>query len=123
MPSPDVTANYIRIRVKDPKGFTKLRIKGLTGRVKAVVGFIKGGGSEIQSVLFPKDTYSVTDAKRWMNVHGHTIQEVYMVQDIMINPKNFEFAFIEEVYHGEEEKSKHDWLFDKRTNEDIFFGD
>jgi hypothetical protein len=114
--------NYIRIKINEPEGFSKLRIKTLGNGIKAIIGFVKGG-SDIQSYIFPKNQYSVNEAKIWVKEHVHQIQEVYLVNDVMINPTSFGLTFVEEVYHEDIKKSKHDWMFEKRTNEDIFYGD
>ena len=59
----DVTANYVRIRVASPSKFARLRVKTLGKGIKGIIGFMKGGGSEIQSFLFPRKQYTLAQAK------------------------------------------------------------
>ena len=51
----DVTANYVRIRVANPSKFIRMRVKTLGKGIKGIIGFMKGGGSEIQSLLFQEN--------------------------------------------------------------------
>lgn len=80
----DVTANFIRIRVASPKKFVRFRIKTLGKGIKAVVGFMAGGGSQIQSFLFPKRLYTLKQAKAWIKSHNYSISECYLVTNIEI---------------------------------------
>ena len=117
--------NYIRMNVKNSTGFNKMRIKSLGDRVKAVHGFSKEGINEVQSVLFPKDQYNIKGAKSWMNQHGYNYENIFLVNDVILSSSH-NITFIEEAYHEPENKtksSKHDWLFDNRTNEEAFYGE
>lgn len=91
----DVTANFIRIRVANPALFVRFAVKTLGKGIKGVVGFKKGGGSEIQSFLFPKSKYTLAQAKAWINDHKYNIseskEEWYLVKDIMVGPSFIEF--------------------------------
>jgi len=73
----DVTANYIRIRVANPKQFIRFRMKRLGAGLMAVIGFKKGGGSQIQSFLFPKSSYTLSEARAWISKHGYSVSETY----------------------------------------------
>lgn len=88
---------YIRIRVADPINFSRFRVKSLENGIKSVMGFIKDGGSEIQSILLPRDKYDLKSAKIWVNQHGYKINETLLVYDIIIDPKTFDLTFIEET--------------------------
>lgn len=119
--------NFIRVRVKDPKGFSKMRIRTLSERIRAVHGFSKDGTNEIQSVLFPKDQYTISQAKNWMVERGYQVQEVYLVNDIMLSKSgSHDITFIEEVYHGveiQETKPKnYDWLL-KESDVNAYYGE
>jgi hypothetical protein len=116
------TANFIRIRVASPTQFIRFRVKTLGKGIKAVLGFKKGGGSEIQSVLFPRGRYDLTSAKAWIKSHGYTIHETLIVWDIIVNPKTFDLTFIEETVTEEEEaevprqkRKPWEWLLDEDT--------
>ena len=67
----DVTANYVRIRVASPSKFIRMRVKTLGKGIRAIVGFKKGGGSEIQSFLFPRSRYTLAQAKAWIKAHDY----------------------------------------------------
>ena len=84
-----MTANYVRIRVANPSLFSRFRVKLLGKGIKAVVGFKKGGGSEIQSFLFPKSQYNLAQAKAWIKEHKYHVSETeaFDVFDINLNPK------------------------------------
>lgn len=86
----DVTANFIRIRVANPKQFIRFAVKTLGKGIKGVIGFKKGGGSQIQSFLFPKSRYTLAQAKAWIKEHKYHISEslsdITLVKDIMVGP-------------------------------------
>jgi hypothetical protein len=123
----DITANYIRIRVASLSDFIRLRIKLLGKGIKGVIGFKKGGGSEIQSFLFPKSSYTLASAKAWIKGHGYTVHESYLVNDIICTADVLEFqetlitpdiekeideAWIQKtVIEGK--KEKWEWLFNE----------
>jgi len=87
----DVTANYIRIRVASPSDFIRMRIKLLGKGIRAIIGFKKGGGSAIQSFLFPKDRYTLAQAKAWIKSHDYSVHESWLVNDILVGPDYIEF--------------------------------
>jgi len=135
----ETTANYIRIRVASPSLFSRFRVKLLGKGIKAVIGFKKAGGSQIQSVLFPRNRFSMKEARAWISSHGYKVSEVlqedlqnlpltidekafevYLVYDIDIDPKTLEMKFTEEVVTDEEEakaprptREPWDWLLDE----------
>lgn len=78
----DITANFIRIRVASPKQFVRFKVKTLGKGIKAVIGFRSGGGSQIQSVLFPKSRFTLAQAKAWIKSHGYSVSECYLVTNI-----------------------------------------
>jgi hypothetical protein len=87
----DITANFIRIRVVSPKDFIRFRVKTLGAGIKAVIGFRRGGGSQIQSVLFPKSRYSLASARAWIKKHGMAVHETYLVTDISVGVDYIDF--------------------------------
>src|SRR3989304_2166485 len=95
----DVTANYVRIRVANPSLFSRFRVKLLGKGIKAVVGFKKGGGSQIQSFLFPKSQYTLAQAKAWIKEHKYHVSETeaYWVSKVDIDPDTKELILEETV--------------------------
>lgn len=91
------TTNFIRIRVSNPKQFIRFRVKTLGKGIKAVIGYKKGGGSQIQSVLFPRSRYTLAQAKAWVKKHGYTVSESFLVTDISINLDTNELVITETV--------------------------
>jgi hypothetical protein len=87
----DVTANYVRIRIASPSQFIRMRVKTLGKGIKAIIGFKKAGGSEIQSVLFPRKQYTLAQAKAWIKSHGYTVSESYLVTDINVGVDYLDF--------------------------------
>jgi len=71
MPAPDITENYIRMRQKAPGQYVRMRTITISAAkgIKAVVGFKKGGGSEVQSYLFDKKKWTVASARKWIAEH------------------------------------------------------
>jgi len=102
------TPNFIRIRVANPKQFIRFAIKILGKGIKAVIGFKKGGGSQIQSLLFPRSSYTLAQAKAWVKSHDYTVQESFWVTDVLIDPKTMELVLEESVATDEEEVGKVD---------------
>ena len=122
----DITANYIRIRVASPSGFVRFRIKLLGQGIKAVIGFKKSGGSEIQSFLFPKINWNLAKAKAWIKSHDYTVHESWLVTDIictadflefqetLITPeieKEIDSEWIKEIVVEGKKPEKWEWLF------------
>lgn len=87
----DVTANYVRIRVASPSKFARLRVKTLGKGIKGIIGFMKGGGSEIQSFLFPRKQYTLAQAKAWIKSHNYTVSESFLVNDINVGVDYIDF--------------------------------
>lgn len=85
------TANYIRIRVASPSGFIRFRVKTLGKGIRGVIGFKKGGGSQIQSLLFPRDKYTLAQAKAWAKSHDYSVSESYLVTDINVGVDYLDF--------------------------------
>jgi hypothetical protein len=87
----DVTANYVRIRVASPSKFIRMRVKTLGKGIRAIIGFKKGGGSEIQSFLFPRSRYTLSQAKAWIKSHDYSVHESWLVTDILVGEDYIEF--------------------------------
>jgi hypothetical protein len=69
MPGIDVGKDSIRARQADPSGFEKGSFKTITldksKDIKAVIGKPKGKSTtKIQTVIFPKKNFTVTQAKK-----------------------------------------------------------
>jgi len=111
------TPNFIRIRVASPKLFTRFKVKLLGKGIKAVIGFKKGGGSQIQSLLFPRSRYTLKTAKAWVKKHGHSVSETYWVTDILIDPTTLDLILEETVARSEEEVPEVDM---KKVTKDEF---
>lgn len=97
------TPNFIRIRVANPKLFIRFRVKILSGGIKAVIGFKKGGGSQIQSLLFPRSRYTLAQAKAWVKKHNYKVSECFWVTDILIDPETKELVIEESIATDEDE--------------------
>jgi hypothetical protein len=87
----DVTANYVRIRVASPSKFIRMRVKTLGKGIRAIIGFKKGGGSEIQSFLFPRSRYTLAQAKAWIKSHNYSVHESFLVTDIQVSVDFLDF--------------------------------
>ena len=103
----DITENYIRVRVANPSLFIRFRIKVLGHGIKAVIGFKKGGGSQIQSVLFPKEQYNLAQAKAWIKSHGYSVAETVSLEEA-----KFEETMLSEALRIEEVTT---WFEDKNV--------
>jgi hypothetical protein len=66
----DETENSFRYRVRDPGDFVRIRTIELTDGVKATGGPTEtGGGFKIQALIFDKEKFSATEARRWLADH------------------------------------------------------
>jgi hypothetical protein len=125
----DVTANYVRIRVASPSKFIRMRVKTLGKGIRAIIGFKKGGGSEIQSFLFPRSRYTLAQAKTWIKSHNYHVHESFLVTDINVVKEgeetylDFEETLITPVMEDELLRTEHidvtqikteiwEWLFE-----------
>jgi len=74
-PEPEITENYIRIRVKNPNlfqpdSFRTIDISKSEG-IKAVIGKLKGETTTtIQSYLFDKEKWTLSEAQEWVREHA-----------------------------------------------------
>ena len=83
-PSPDITENYIRFRMKDPKLFKKGTFRTVTisakKGIKAIMGKLKKSSAEkegsmvVQSYLFEKDKWTVARARAWIKEHKKDVE-------------------------------------------------
>lgn len=105
----DVTANYVRIRVASPSQFVRMRVKTLGKGIRAIIGFKKGGGSEIQSFLFPRSRYTLAQAKAWIKAHDYQVHESFLVTDINVGVDylDFEETLITPVMEDELLRTEH----------------
>jgi len=82
-PEPDITDNYIRIRIRNPKtivegSFRTITISETEG-IKAIIGKLRrdpNGSTHIQSVLFEKDKWTVERAQAWVNSHKEDLKNL-----------------------------------------------
>lgn len=68
------TANTIRIRIRDPGQFIRFRTKPLGKGIVAVIGFMRGGGSRVQSVIFRKPQWTISKAQAWVKAHNLSLE-------------------------------------------------
>jgi cation transport regulator ChaB len=78
--SPEVTENYVRVRIKDTSDFQKeyFRIITLskTKGIKSILGRLKGSTStSVQSYLFDKDRWTGEEAEAWVKEHRGSYEE------------------------------------------------
>ena len=82
-PAPDITENYIRVRIRNPKtivegSFRTIIISESQG-IKAVVGKLKSdpqGPKHIQSVLFDKEKWTPAEAMKWVEGHREDLKSL-----------------------------------------------
>jgi len=72
----DITENYIRIRVRDPGDFVdgSFRTVSISDKegIKTIMGKLKSdpnGSMVVQSYLFDKEKWTVSEAKKWVSDH------------------------------------------------------
>lgn len=67
----DIAEKNIRIRQRSPSGYVRFRIMTLSASkgIRAIIGFLPGGGSEVQSYLFLKTQWTLDRAKAWVRAH------------------------------------------------------
>ena len=108
-PEPDVTENYIRIRVKDPKLFQKDSFRTIdiskNKGIKAIIGKLKDEiTTTTQSFLFEKDKWNVEEAQAWVKEHKKTNEELIDIKEDkkeIDNTGNFKATNIEIVEEKE----------------------
>jgi DNA-directed RNA polymerase subunit RPC12/RpoP len=86
-PAPDITENYIRIRIRNPKtiveGTFRTIVISETEGIKAVIGKLKSdktGPTHIQSVLFEKGRWTVERATQWVKDHRDSLKNMDYVK-------------------------------------------
>lgn len=80
MPGIDVGKNSIRARQADPGAFQKGSFRTITldksKGIKAVIGKPKGKNTtKIQTVIFPKKSFTVAQARKWLKAHKMKTEE------------------------------------------------
>jgi hypothetical protein len=82
-PAPDITENYIRIRIRDPKtivdGTFRTIVISESRGIKAVIGRLKKdpkGPTKVQSVLFDKDKWTADKAMAWVREHREDLKNL-----------------------------------------------
>ncbi len=65
----------LRFRQASPKKYDKYATKKLAPGIEAVIGIPDKGGSEIQSVLFDSEKFTVAQAKKWLSDHDMKMGE------------------------------------------------
>lgn len=113
------TEKYIRIRVADPKQFIRFRVKPLGKGIRAIIGFMKKGGSKIQSLLFSRKTWTLAKAKAWVKKHNYTVQESYIVTDVDIDPESLELVLEETVAEDVEAEEDSTINVEKMSKDDF----
>jgi DNA-directed RNA polymerase subunit RPC12/RpoP len=86
-PEPDITASYIRIRLRNPKtiveGTFRTIVISESDGIKGIIGKLKKdptGPTHIQSVLFEKERWTVERAKEWVEDHKDTLKNMSYVK-------------------------------------------
>jgi|GEM_PF-1480392 len=92
------TGTSYRYRVQDPENFEPDSFRTIAlgeSGVQAVVGCIKGGSGAmvIQSLIFPKDKFSLDEAKQWVEQHPNAVKIRKGINDT----GNSVYEFIKEV--------------------------
>lgn len=81
----EVTNNYVRVRIKEPKLFIKdsFRTISLGKGIKAIVGRREGNNKTvIQSVLFDKTRYTKEQAMSWINKNRSRFATAVMMEKL-----------------------------------------
>lgn len=96
-PEPEITENYIRIRVEDPDKFVKDSFRTIDiskpKGIKAIIGKYKtdpNGPTHVQSYLFDKDKWTVEEARRWVDEHkffGEVVKKIVKLTEEIENLK------------------------------------
>ncbi len=88
-PEPEITENYIRIRVEDPDKFVKDSFRTIDiskeKGIKAVIGKYKSdpnGPTHVQSYLFDKDKWTLAEARAWVDEHKYIEEIVSKMNEI-----------------------------------------
>lgn len=87
-PEPDITENYIRVRMRSPSSMTKDSFRTITlsasQGIKAVIGKLKSdpqGSMHVQSVLFQKDKWDVSRARKWIAEHKDSLKSMQYIKN------------------------------------------
>jgi len=118
-PEPEVTEKYVRIRQKPPGQYVRMRTITISSAkgIKAVIGFKKGGGSEVQSYLFDKKKWTIATAKKWIAEHkGDSLSDMVLFDKLKTDAEwttayintfpNSSFAVVEPDYKTGKTKNK-----------------
>jgi len=70
----EVTKEYLRFRQARPKQFKRLRTQRFGKGIKAIIGY-KNGKSHIQSIIFKREKYSITEARAWLRKKGYKYKQ------------------------------------------------
>ncbi len=65
----DVTTNTLRFRQFDPKPCKRFRNKRFTKGVMGAICFTDVNGGKTQSVIFDRDEFNITEARKWLRDH------------------------------------------------------
>lgn len=100
MPQPEVTEEYIRIRVKNPKGFQENSFRTIDlskdKGVKAIIGKLKGATTTTtQSFLFVKDKWTVENAQKWVEKREMSMHFNSELKEKIVNSGSFDIKGME----------------------------
>lgn len=102
-----VTANYIRVRLREPDKFDKESFKtiNLGNGIKAIIGSRQGNNkTTIQSVLFDKEQYTKEKAIQWVRKNKTKFATALMVEQL--KKGLFIHEFKEDINMSQEEKTE-----------------
>jgi hypothetical protein len=61
--------------------------------IRALIAFVKGGGSSIVSILFSRAKgWTVSKAKAWIKSHDYSVAETKLVYEINVTKTDIEFV-------------------------------
>lgn len=81
----EATEQYVRIRQKAPGQYARMRTIAISTAkgIKAIIGFKKGGGSEVQSYLFDKKKWTLATARKWIAEHkGDSLSDMILIDKL-----------------------------------------
>jgi len=88
--------------------------------IRALIAFVKGGGSQIVSILFyKKKGWTVAKAKAWIKSHGYKVHETRLVYEINVTVNTIDF--VEEIVPKDyvepegQHMTKLEWFYNERN--------
>lgn len=105
--------NFHAARIKSPSAFVRIRVLDtLSNKILLYGGPLKtdpSGSTKIQSIRFPKDKFTVAEAKAWLKEHSY--------KPILFEPASKSVVELELERRAEETKKKNEELAKQNTKE------